>query len=84
VLRTLPAAAHVKRLSVEPRMSSINRHFKLESWLMVGAILVPIALGIGAAFVVPWIQTLVASDRCLDAGGSYDYKTEICIGTPSR
>ena len=50
---------------------------------MVGAILVPIALGIGAAFVVPWIQTLVASDRCLDAGGSYDYKTEICIGTPS-
>ena len=50
---------------------------------MVGAILVPVALGIGAACVVPWMRALVASDRCLDPGGSYDYKTEICIGTPS-
>jgi hypothetical protein len=65
-------------------MSSINRHFKFKGWLMLAVLLVPIALGIIAAIVVPYLQTYLADDRCLDAGGSYDYKTESCIGVPPR
>ena len=34
-------------------MRSINRHFRLEGWLMVGVFLAPFALGIIAALVLP-------------------------------
>jgi hypothetical protein len=34
-------------------MKSINRHFRLESWLMVGTFLGPLALGFMAALVLP-------------------------------
>jgi hypothetical protein len=65
-------------------VSSMNRHFKLESALMVAAFVIPIVLGVVAAIVVPYIRTQVAIDRCLDAGGSYDYKIQLCVGASSQ
>ena len=59
-------------------MASINRHFKLEGWLMVAAIALPLVLGIAAAVLVPFVRTQIAVDRCLDSGGKYNYETDAC------
>ena len=65
-------------------MFSINGHFKFEGWLMLALFLAPFAIGLLAAFVVPYVLTQVAVDRCLDSGGSYNYETELCVGATPR
>jgi hypothetical protein len=65
-------------------MASINRHFKIESWLMVALFLVPVIFALIAAILVPYIRGQIAIDRCLDAGGSYNYKTDTCVTSAPR
>jgi hypothetical protein len=59
-------------------MAPINRHFRLESWLMVALLIAPIAVGILVAVVVPYVREQISIDSCLGSGGRYDYTTNIC------
>jgi hypothetical protein len=56
----------------------INRHFKREAKIMIWLALLPIIIGILAAFVLPWISVSLEVDSCLDSGGSHDYEKCIC------
>jgi hypothetical protein len=38
-------------------MASINRHFKLEGWVMVAVFAAPLVVGIAAAFILPTLLT---------------------------
>ena len=60
-------------------MSSINRTFKLEGWLPFALIFGMITLGVLAALVLPRVLQFFEVDRCLDAGGKYNYETDVCI-----
>lgn len=62
-------------------MSSINRHFRAESWLMLALFLAPIALALLAIFALPCIERQIDIDRCLDAGDTYNKESETCLGT---
>ena len=55
-------------------------HFKFEAKLMVWGLLVFIGLTIIASMILPWFMEQVAIDRCLDAGGSYNYQSDVCKG----
>lgn len=37
-------------------------------------------LGFLIALAAPWLMHQVDIDRCLDAGGAYDYHNEACVG----
>jgi hypothetical protein len=55
-------------------------HFELKAKILVRGFLVFIGLILVAGFVVPWLLEQVAIDRCLDAGGRFDYQSNICAG----
>lgn len=57
---------------------NINHHFKRESKIMIWGVVLPIILGVLAAFIVPWFLTFMQVDSCLDSGGSYDYENCRC------
>jgi hypothetical protein len=59
-------------------MASINSHFKVEGWLMVLVLLVPLLVGLVVLVAAPYISTQLAVDKCLDSGGSYNYETNAC------
>lgn len=60
-------------------MFGINRHFGTEAKLMLAVLLVPLVVGLAVAVVWPKIDAWFAVDRCLDAGGKYDYTTHACV-----
>jgi hypothetical protein len=58
----------------------ISGHFRREARIMAGFFVILVAVGFLAAWLAPRIQQYVAVDRCLDAGGSYNYRTKTCEG----
>jgi len=58
--------------------NSINKHFKRESKIMLWFLFLPLILGIIAAFLLPFIQFHLDVDKCLDAGGAFNYATCEC------
>ena len=46
---------------------------------MLAVLLVPLAVGLAVAVVWPKIDAWLAVDRCLDAGGKYDYTANACV-----
>jgi len=54
---------------------SNDRRSKHLLWLVVAVFL----LGVLATALTPMISRHLAIDRCLDAGGAFDYKTDQCI-----
>lgn len=59
----------------------ISNHFSREAKLMVGICLFVFVLGLLAAIFIPEIKQFFDVDRCLDAGGAFDYKANTCVGT---
>gem|GEM_PF-4000323 len=41
--------------------------------------LLVILVGILAGIVVPYVLRQIEIDKCLDAGGSFDYQTKSCL-----
>jgi hypothetical protein len=60
-------------------MHSINRLFKVEGWLPVAIFLTVLGIGLVAAFVAPLVLSYLDVDRCLDAGGAYNYESNHCV-----
>lgn len=59
-------------------------HFKFEArlmiWLLVAFAGVTLLLGVA----VPWFIHHLEVDKCLDAGGAYDYQREVCVGARGK
>jgi hypothetical protein len=53
-------------------------HFEREAKWMAAIFLLLLAVGVAAAFVVPYVLTQIDIDRCLDAGDRYDYSRALC------
>lgn len=52
-------------------MTSINRHFRREGWVMLALVFLPLLIGlVGSLVVSHWLD----ADACLDAGGQRDAK----------
>ncbi len=51
---------------------------------MAAVFVLLLALGVAAAFVVPYVLTQIDINRCLDKGGSYDYAATQCDNTIER
>lgn len=60
-------------------MSSINNLLRNETKVMLLVFLLPLVAGMAAVILIPCIKEQLAIDRCLDRGGSYDYKLKKCI-----
>jgi phosphotransferase system glucose/maltose/N-acetylglucosamine-specific IIC component len=60
-------------------MFSINRHLRAEAKVLLVVALIPLVLGLAVAVVWPQVEAWLASDRCLDAGGKYDYAANTCV-----
>jgi len=56
---------------------NFKKEAKLNLWLFVGIV----AAGILAAWLIPYLSEFIAVDKCLDAGGSFNYQTGECIGS---
>lgn len=56
----------------------ISRHFRREAKLMVVVVLAVLLLGVLAAIFGPHLVQFVAVDKCLDAGGAFDYANSTC------
>ncbi|MDD4930065.1 MAG: hypothetical protein PHP85_12435 [Gallionella sp.] len=65
--------------STEPR-AGISHHFRREAKLMMGIFLFVLLLGLLVAVFAPKITQFIAVDKCLDAGGKFDYKEKVCVG----
>lgn len=61
-------------------MQSINKHFSREVKIMIGIFMVPIIIGVIAAYIVPFLLHQVEIDKCLDSGGKFEYQHSRCIG----
>jgi len=59
-------------------------HFEFEAKLMLWAVLILIALVLISGLILPWLMKQAEIDRCLDAGGAYDYRQSTCDGAESR
>jgi hypothetical protein len=53
----------------------IKNEARLMLWIPVGIIVAAIL----AAILIPILNKQIAIDRCLDAGGAFDYKAGQCI-----
>lgn len=60
------------------------QHFEREAKWMAAVFVLLLALGVAAAFVVPYVLTQIDINRCLDKGGSYDYAATQCDNTIER
>jgi hypothetical protein len=52
-----------------------DRRAKHMLWLVLAVVL----FGVLAMALTPTVSRHLAIDRCLDAGGAFDYKTDKCI-----
>jgi len=55
--------------------SGVSGHFCREAKIMAGLFVVVVAGGLLVGLLLPRIRQWLAVDRCLDAGGSYNYQT---------
>jgi hypothetical protein len=62
----------------------ISRHFLRETKILVGLFLAPIVLAVLVGLFGPQLLRFLEVDRCLDAGGSYDYDAGICKVEPAE
>jgi hypothetical protein len=67
-----------------PRSVKIKDHFRSEARRMVATPFVLAALGLLAAITVPWLIRQLSVDRCLDAGGRFNYETRTCEGARTQ
>ena len=51
----------------------INTHFRKESKIMIGVLLLPIIISAIMVLIWPLIFPVTKIDICLDNGGSFDY-----------
>jgi hypothetical protein len=51
----------------------------MEGWLPFALFFGMIALGIVAALLLPDVLQFLEADRCLDAGGRFNYETGHCV-----
>ena len=58
--------------------SNINKHFKRETKIMIGVMILPIILGILLTFIWPYVFSISKIDICLDNGGSFNYENCSC------
>ena len=65
-------------------MSTTNRHFKTEGWLLPVLLGAPIVVGLVAIFVMPLIGQHSEARECVRAGGSYEEATGTCIKKGSK
>jgi hypothetical protein len=53
-----------------------NSGYRLIIWVLLAIVGVAFFAGVAA----PWLKHQQDIDRCLDAGGAYDYESEVCVG----
>ena len=70
--------------STEPRAAGISHHFRREAKLMMSIFLLVLLLGLLIAVFAPKIMQFIAADKCLDAGGAFNYKTNACVGAENQ
>jgi hypothetical protein len=56
----------------------ISQHFRREAKIMAGVFVVLMVLALAAGVFGPRLLRYIEVDRCLDAGGSYEYDTAAC------
>jgi hypothetical protein len=55
------------------------KHFKREAMIQADVYVAIVVLGMAAMFAVPALMTFIESDRCMDAGGAYNYEHGVCV-----
>jgi len=55
-------------------------HFKFEAKMMIWLAMALIGIAFIVGMVAPWFMHQLDVDRCLDAGGAYDYQISACVG----
>ena len=65
-------------------MGGMSGHFRREAKIMVGFFVSIVAVGLLIGLLMPRIRLWVAVDRCLDAGGAYNYQARVCEGARLR
>lgn len=65
-------------------MFSIGHHFRAKANVLLTVALAPLVLGIAIAAVWPQVETWLVVDRCLDAGGKFDYAANSCLHVEQR
>ena len=60
-------------------MTSINRHFRREGWVMLAVVFLPLLIALA---ISPFLSHWLDVDACLDAGGQRDAKGA-CIHRPA-
>jgi hypothetical protein len=58
----------------------MSGHFRREAKIMAGFIVGLVVIGLLVGLLAPLIVQWLAVDRCLDAGGRYNYETRVCEG----
>lgn len=66
------------------RVAGMSGHFHREARIMVALIIGVIGIGLLVALLAPRLMEWLAVDRCLDAGGSYNYQARVCEGARQR
>jgi hypothetical protein len=55
------------------------KHFKREALIQAAIPMAIVLLGLMLMFTVQVLITFVESDKCMDAGGAYDYSAGVCM-----
>jgi hypothetical protein len=58
----------------------MSGHFRREAKIMLGLIVGIVVAGLLVGLLLPRIAQWLAGDRCLDAGGTYNYHRRACEG----
>ncbi len=58
----------------------MSGHFRREAKIMAGLFVAVVTVGLLIGLLVPYVRQWLVIDRCLDAGGSYNYQTRVCEG----
>ena len=60
--------------------AGMSGHFRREAKIMLGFIVGVVVMGLLLGLLLPRIVQWLAVDRCLDAGGTYNYQRRACEG----
>jgi hypothetical protein len=69
-----------RKLAVHP--SQPTRKFDV--WRLVAIAAIGLAVWLTLFVVVPYANIELDVDKCLDAGGSYNYETDTCVAGAKR
>ena len=58
----------------------ISGHFRREARIMIGFFVALVGMSLILGLRGPRVARWLPVDRCLDAGGSYNYQSRICEG----